>query len=544
LRRSAPALRASLHLPGFGPGARLKIGRLGVLQEGAGDLFEPGSSDMAKTFSVSRPASGASRLPLLRTLCAALLFVAAPAAFAKGDEPSVADLAASVTDAVVNISAASAGTPSVPLEAIPDLPKGEPFDDLLEQYFHRRLQQPGDKNAPPPPAQHATSLGSGFVIDPSGIVITNNHVIDGANDITVIFADGRKVKAELVGKDEKVDVAVLQIKSDKPLKFVKFGNSEAIRVGDPVVAVGNPFGLGGTVTAGIVSARNRVIDDGPYDNYIQTDAAINKGNSGGPLFDMAGEVIGINTAILSPSGGSIGLGFATPASEVVPIIDQLRRFHEVRRGWLGVRVQEVDDEIADSLSMGAARGALVAAIDPDGPAKPAGLEVGDVILSFDGKPVKSSHDLPALVAATPIGKKVAVTVLRSGKQQTMQATIGRLKDTEVASAETGDGKGGKPAEAEALGLRLAPLDRAARGKYGFGTDTQGVVVTQVDPGSAAEEMDIRPGDVIEQANRNPLTKPSDLADRTQELRKDGRKTVMLLIARPKGDERTLALPLD
>ena len=254
--------------------------------------------------------------------------------------------------------------------AVPDLPKGTPFDEMFEEFFKNHGVNPH------PHAQKAQSLGSGFVIDPSGIVITNNHVVGDANDIVVIFTDGRKLKAKVIGKDSKVDVAVLKVESDKPLKTVKFGDSDKVRVGDGVMAVGNPFGLGETVTAGIISARNRNIDSGPYDDFLQTDASINKGNSGGPLFNLQGEVIGINTAILSPSGGSIGIGFATPSATVLPVIAQLEQFHETRRGWLGVRIQPVDDTIAESLGLGTARGALVAGVDDKGPAKPAGLKAG------------------------------------------------------------------------------------------------------------------------------------------------------------------------
>ncbi len=318
---------------------------------------------------------------------------AAPA-FAQARPTGLADLVDSVAEAVVNISATQT-VEEKGAEAMPDLPKGTPFDDMFEQFFKNH----GFNNGAPHP-HTMSSLGSGFVIDPSGIVITNNHVIGDANDIVVIFTDGRKLKAKIIGKDPKVDVAVLKVESDKPLKTVKFGDSDKMRVGDGVMAVGNPFGLGETVTAGIVSARNRNIDSGPYDDFLQTDASINKGNSGGPLFNLQGEVIGINTAILSPSGGSIGIGFATPSASVMPVIDQLEKYHETRRGWLGVRIQPVDDAIAESLGLGSARGALVAGVDEHGPAKPAGLMAGDVIVKFDGKDVKESRDLPRMVADT------------------------------------------------------------------------------------------------------------------------------------------------
>ena len=275
------------------------------------------------------------------------------------------------------------------------------------------------------------------MIDAAGIVVTNNHVIADADEITVVFNDGSKLKAEVIGKDSKTDLAVLRVKPDKPLKAVKFGNSDKLRLGEWVIAIGNPFSLGGSVTAGIVSARNRDINSGPYDNYIQTDAAINRGNSGGPLFNLDGEVVGVNTAIISPSGGSIGIGFAVPANTAMAVIDQLREFKEVRRGWLGVRIQQVTDEIAESLGIKPVRGALVAGVDDKGPAKPAGIEPGDVIVKFDGKDIKEMRDLPKIVGDTPIGKDVPVVIIRKGKEETKTVRLGRLEDTpQQASVKT------------------------------------------------------------------------------------------------------------
>ena len=381
------------------------------------------------------------------------------------------------------------------------------------------LQEP--RHQPRPRPRQAQSLGSGFVIDPSGIVITNNHVVGDANDIVVIFTDGRKLKAKVVGKDSKVDVAVLKVESDKPLKTVKFGDSDKMRVGDGVMAVGNPFGLGETVTAGIISARNRNIDSGPYDDFLQTDASINKGNSGGPLFNMQGEVIGINTAILSPSGGSIGIGFATPSATVMPVIAQLQQFHETRRGWLGVRIQPVDDTIADSLGLGSARGALVAGVDDKGPAKPAGLKAGDVIVKFDGKDIKESRDLPRLVASMPVGKSVDVVVIRDGKEVTKSVTLGRLEDgekqTEAASNE--DEAPQQNAVEKALGMEFSGLTDEARKTFKIKDSVKGVVVTSVDPGSPAAERGLRPGDVIEEVNHQAVEKPATSPRRSTRRRR-------------------------
>src|SRR5437763_8085000 len=359
---------------------------------------------------------------------------------ARGPE-GIADTAEKVIDAVVNISTSQNVTarnrPAPP--NMPNIPNDPQLDDLFRDFFNRRGQQ-GDNNQNRNNQQQprrVNSLGSGFIIDASGIVVTNNHVIADADEITVILNDGTRIKAELLGKDQKTDLAVLKVNSDKPLKSVKFGDSEKLRLGEWVIAIGNPFSLGGTVTAGIVSARNRDINSGPYDNYIQTDAAINRGNSGGPLFNLDGEVIGVNTAIISPSGGSIGIGFAVPSTTAMAVLDQLREFKEVRRGWLGVRIQQVTDDIAESLGIRPVRGALVAGIDDKGPAKPAGIEPGDVIVKFDGKDIKEMRDLPKIVGDTPIGKDVPVVIIRKGKEETKTVRLGRLEDTpQQASVKT------------------------------------------------------------------------------------------------------------
>jgi serine protease Do len=466
---------------------------------------------------------------------------------ARAAPESFADLAEQVTGAVVNISAST--TVEARSRALPQLPPGTPFEDLFEEFFNRRGQGQGQgngngDNAPMRP-RRSNSLGSGFVIDPSGIVITNNHVIGDANDISVIFSDGTRLKAEIVGKDTKVDLAVLKVKSDKPLKAVPFGDSESIRPGDWVMAIGNPFGLGGSVTAGIISARGRNIDSGPYDNYIQTDAAINKGNSGGPLFNMKGEVIGINTAILSPTGGSVGIGFAVPASTAVPVIDQLRQFGETRRGWLGVRIQSVDDATAEALNLGTARGALVAGIDEKGPAKPAGIEVGDVITRFDGREVKDSRDLPRIVASTPVGKAVEVVVVRKGKEERKQVTLGRLEDSDKQQANLQPPPVDAPTVTrQALGLNLSGMTDELRRRYSLKDDLKGVVVTRVDPNSAAADKRIQPGDVIVEVGQEPVSSPADVTRRVDALKSEGRKSALLLVANAQGEVRFVAVSIE
>src|SRR3954466_10201135 len=463
---------------------------------------------------------------------------------ARGPE-SLADLADQVMDAVVNISAST--TVEARGRALPQLPPGTPFEDLFEEIFNRRRQ--GGQGGPggqgdSPRQRRSNSLGSGFVIDPSGIVVTNNHVIGDANEINVIFADGQRLKAEIIGKDSKIDLAVLRVKPEKPLKAVPFGNSDKMRPGDWVTAIGHPFGLGGSVTAGIVSARGRNIESGPYDNYIQTDASINKGNSGGPLFNMNGEVIGINTAILSPTGGSVGIGFAVPASTAVPIIDQLRQFGETRRGWLGVRIQNVDDATAEALHLGSAPRALVAGIDEKGPAKASGLEVGDVIVKFDGKDVRESRDLPRIVAATPVGKGVDITVVRKGKELTKTVTLGRLEDNDK-QASLNQPQVDTPSMAkQALGLSLGGLTEEARKRYNVKDTVKGVLVTRVDPNSAAADKRIQAGDVIVEVGQEAVSSPADVTRRIDALKKDGRKSALLLVANAQGEVRFIALPLD
>jgi serine protease Do len=487
-----------------------------------------------------------ARRPLLVAVAVgalALPLLPAPS-LARGPD-AIADVSERVIDAVVNIST------SQKVDArpgpTPQLPPGSPFEDFFEEFFKNR-RGPGDNNAPnrERTPRRVNSLGSGFIIDAEGIVVTNNHVISDADEISVILNDGSKLKAEIIGRDTKTDLALLRVKPEKPLKAVKFGESDKLRLGEWVIAIGNPFSLGGTVTAGIVSARNRDINSGPYDNYIQTDASINRGNSGGPLFNLDGEVIGINTAIISPSGGSIGIGFAVPAKTAVAVIDQLRQFGETRRGWLGVRIQQVTDDIAESLGMKQVRGALVAGIDDKGPAKPAGIEPGDVIIQFDGRDIKEMRDLPRIVADTPIGKDVPVTIVRKGKEEIKTVRLGRLEDGEKAqqaAAKSSEPQDDRSAVKKALGLDLANLTEELRKRHKIKDSVKGVVVTAVDPGSAAAEKRLSAGDVIVEVAQEAVTNAADVQKRIDQLKKDGRKSALLLVANAEGELRFVALSL-
>jgi len=516
--------------------------------------------------SARRPASA------LFLATALALVTVAPPTFAQTVPPqappinapgSFSDLSERVIDAVVNISAtttrteASAqgrnlpglnpGTPGTPGQP------GSPFEDFFEEFFNRRGEggrgggeaQPQTPPRPPQP-RRGSSAGSGFVVDPSGIVITNNHVIDTANDITVVFNDGQRLKAEVIGRDPKIDIAVLRVKPDKPLKAVAFGDSEKMRRGDWVLAIGNPFGLGSSVSAGIVSATSRNIESGPYDNYIQTDAAINRGNSGGPLFNLQGEVIGINTAILSPSGGSIGIGFAVPASLAQPTVAQLREFGETRRGWLGVRIQGVDESTAEALGLGRPRGALIAGIDDAGPARPAGLEVGDVIVKFDGREIRESRDLPRLVASTTVGKDVEIGVLRKGQEITRTIKLAKLDEQAAGGAAATArqlGQAAPPAVKSALGLDLSPVNDEARKRYSIKDGVKGVVVTRVDPNSNASDKRIQAGDVIVEVGQEAVSRPEDVTARVDALKKEGKKSALLLVSNAQGEVRFVAVTL-
>ena len=472
-----------------------------------------------------------------------LLFAGAPLfiteSLAHGPD-SVADVAEGLQDAVVNISTtqtlkgSAESTPSGPG------PKGSPFEEFFDDFFDDE-----EKDGPP---RKVSSLGSGFVIDPSGLVVTNNHVIEGADEIIINFTDGSKLKvAKILGHDPKTDLALLKVEPKKPLKAITFGDSSKMRVGDWVMAIGNPFGLGGSVTVGIISATKRDINAGPYDDFLQTDAAINRGNSGGPLFNMDGQVIGVNTAIISPSGGSIGIGFAVPSNSALAVIEQLRQFGETRRGWLGVRIQQVTDDIAESLSIKPPHSALVAGVDEKGPAKPAGIEAGDVIIKFDGRDIKDMHDLPRIVADTPVGKEVDVVVIRKGKEETHKVKVGRLEDGEKLAAA--NKKDSAPEEKsvvqKTLGLELSSLTDDLRKKYKIRDNIKGVIITAVDPSVAAAPPDKRlsSGDVIVEVQYQSVGNPTDLQTRLDQLKGQGKKVAVLLVSNADGETRFVALSL-
>jgi len=467
---------------------------------------------------------------LASTFAAILLFAALPA-IAGEVPPSFADLVEKLTPAVVNISTTQKAKGAAPGIQMFEMPEGgdmpEEFRDFFDQ-LKKQKRGEGEKDA----EREVYSLGSGFIIDENGYIATNNHVIADAEEITVILSDDTKLKAKIIGRDVKTDLALLKVDAGKKLPYVPLGDSEISRVGDWVIAIGNPFGLGGTVTAGIISARARNINAGPFDDFIQTDAAINRGNSGGPMFNMKGEVIGINTAIFSPSGGSIGIGFAVPMSLAKPVFAQLKATGHIDRGWLGVKIQPVTDEIADSVGLKKASGALVMEATKGSPAEKAGIITGDIITRFDGKEVKEMRNLPRLVADTKIGKTVAVEVWRKGGFKTVHVTLGELKEEEKAEADENNGESGTAPNVvikteEVLGMSLTALTKDMREKYSLAAEVKGVVITKLKPGSEAAKRGLHAGDVISQAGDGSVNDPKDLKDAIASARNDGRKFILL-----------------
>jgi serine protease Do len=492
------------------------------------------------------PLAATTRRGLQSLALVAALLLPAGGALAKPAPDGFADLAAKLLPAVVNISTTQTikndKQGARPGPEIPQFPPGSPFEEFFKDFFDRNQPHGNNQQAQP---RRATSLGSGFVIDPSGLVVTNNHVIADADEITVTLQDDTNFKAEVVGRDTKVDIALLRVKPTKPLISVKFGDSDGTRVGDWVLAIGNPFGLGGTVTAGILSARAREINAGPYDDFLQTDASINRGNSGGPMFNMAGEVIGINTAIYSPSGGSIGIGFAIPSNLARPVVEQLKDFGHARRGWLGVNIQSVTDEIAESLGLDKPKGALIASVRDGGPAQVAGIQAGDVVLTFDGKDVNDMRHLPRIVAETPIDRTVKVKVWRKRKEHVFDVKVGELNedDQQAAASPKQTPPAPVPGAVKALGLSLANLTPELRERFSLSEDTAGVVVTDVAADSPASEKGVRAGDVIVEVAQEEVKNPGQITAKIDDAKKAGRKSVLMLVDR-QGDLRFVALKID
>jgi serine protease Do len=470
--------------------------------------------------------------------------------FSKKDGPalvqvvpqSFAALSEKLIPSVVNISSTQKSPPQAQdMPEIPEFPPGSPFEDFFKDFQDKR----GDGGAE---AQPIASLGSGFVIDAAkGYIVTNNHVIRDADEVRVTFHDDTSLEAKIIGKDEKTDLALLQVKSEKPLSAVSFGNSDDMHVGDWILAIGNPFGLGGTVTQGIISARQRNINAGPYDDFIQTDASINRGNSGGPMFNLKGEVIGINTAIFSPSGGSIGIGFAIPSNLARSVVDQLVKYGRTRRGWLGVRIQTVTPEIAESLNLKEAQGALVASVTPEGPAEKAGLAAGDIILEFNGQKLSAMRQLPRIVAETAIGTKANVLYWRNGKTATTKVEVGELEKAEKDGLlETGENldevKPGQGTEVPSVGITVSSLSPALRESYEIPDTAKGVVVTDVKANMESAEKGLIVGDVIVEINQQPVQDAANAKKLIDDAQKSGKSSVLLLVDHQgKGDVRFVAL---
>ncbi|MEM7073981.1 MAG: Do family serine endopeptidase [Pseudomonadota bacterium] len=473
---------------------------------------------------------GAFRAFWLTALTFAIILAQTIAAQSRPD--SFADLTDKISPSVVNITTSTVvarGTGPSPI-----VPEGSPFED-----FFREFQDRNDDGDNP---RRTSALGSGFVISEDGFIVTNNHVIEAADKIIIEFFTGEELEAEVIGTDPKTDIALLKVEADAPLPYVSFGDSDTARVGDWVMAMGNPLGQGFSVSAGIVSARNRALS-GSYDDYIQTDAAINRGNSGGPLFNLDGDVIGVNTAILSPNGGSIGIGFSMASNVVTRVVDQLKEYGETRRGWLGVRIQDVTEDVAEAIGLDKVAGALVTDV-PEGPAADAGMVAGDVILQFDGFDVEDTRGLVRRVGETEVGKTVRVVVFRDGKTQTLRVTLGRREAAEgvVPAAQVEDSED-EPAEKDVLGLTLTPLTDDLRDQLELSQDETGLVVTGIDTLSDAHDKGMRAGDVITEAGQKKVVTISDLEDRLTEAREAGRKSILLLVRRA-GDPRFVALPLE
>ncbi len=503
--------------------------------------------------SVARRVTGKQTLFVTTTVAAAVITALyfgmsahnANAAMAPVDEsiptasvqiapPSFSSLIEAVQPTVVSI-ASSRPVNARGMHHMPrfDFPEGSPFQKFFDDQF--KGQTPEET-----PDREMQAMGSGFIVDPDGFIVTNNHVIEGAEEITVILQDGTRYTATLKGQDAKTDLALLKIEPSEKLPYARFGDSDKAKVGDWVVAVGNPFGLGGSVTAGIISARGRDIQSGPYDDYLQIDAPINRGNSGGPLFDASGKVVGVNTAIFSPSGGNVGIGFAIPAALAEPVIAELMSDGRVARGWLGVHIQSIDEALAESMDLEEKEGALVSSVEPDSPADRAGFEVGDVILTFADEQVEDARALPRMVANSDKGDKVTVTVWRDGTRKSLEVTLGSLPTEEtVAMAESEELDNGTPK----LGITLSALSTEAKKRFNLPDDEVGVLIVDVARNSPAAKHGLQRGDIIARIGQTEVNKPDQVASAIKRAAREEHRTVLLLIKRD-GISRFVAVPLE
>jgi serine protease Do len=462
-------------------------------------------------------------------------------------QQSFAPLVKRVLPAVVNISVTERSAPEMMgydgpdqgarrFRGMPEQFRGSPFEDFMRRFFDRNdgdddSGNPGPfSEGPGDGAGKRIALGSGFIVDPSGIVVTNNHVVAKSSKVEVVLQDDSRYPARVLGRDPRTDIAVLRIKADKSLPYVAFGDSSAAQVGDWVIAVGNPFGLGGSVTTGIISARGRDIHSGQFDDYLQIDAPINRGNSGGPTFNGNGEVIGINTAIYSPNGGSVGIGFAVPSNVAKRVVEQIERHGKVSRGWLGVQIQEVTPAITASLGLGGEGGALVANVVPNSPAARAGLKQGDVILSFDNTELKQMRDLPRLVSAARPEAPAPITVWRNGQRKELSVTLGEAPEN-LQTASARDSEPGGEQRAEAFGMRFGELTPELRRQLRVGRDVQGVVITGIERGSPAEPFGLARGDVLVSINQEPVSDPDEAAQRLNKIANSPQKSALLLLSR-------------
>ena len=459
-------------------------------------------------------------------------------------QQSFAPLVKRVLPAVVNISVTGKSDAEQMSGQSPEEFGGAPFDDFLRRFFDQHgggqgQQMPhpfggspfGGNRGDEGGGAKRIALGSGFIIDASGTIVTNNHVIGEAAKVEVTLQDNSKYTARIVGRDKRTDIAVLKIKADKPLPYVSFGDSNAAQIGDWVIAVGNPFGLGGSVTTGIISARGRDINAGQFDDFLQIDAPINRGNSGGPTFNLDGQVIGINTAIYSPNGGSVGIGFAVPSNVAKTVVAQLEQHGKVSRGWLGVQIQAITPAIAASLGLHGEHGALVAVVTPNSPGAKAGLKQGDVILSFNSSEVGRLRDLPRLVAETAPDSTAKLKVWRNGQTVELQTTVGELANTDQVASAAGEQEEEQATPANAMGMHFAPLNNQLRQELRIGKDVQGVAITRVDPGSAADDVGLTAGDVVVAIDQQPVKSPQEAAAKLKEVGASPKKSALLLLNR-------------